>query len=263
MAERRLLHGGFELGVVDTVELEHEEQEMRGRSRDALLHVGVELRAGGIDRVARMHETGKRNEPSEKIVERLVALYSFHQPRTRRGFIGERRKLALVRLFEGNAFRIGAIEVALHLRVVHPAIEVGEIPFRQRPKTGGGRGLDRALRRASFCLRSENKFGGTDERHATTRLSHDDCIRRRVYHTTPASHYTCACWSPGVPHVSRRMRQRWRNLKSRKVPKQMVPSRTGRTNHADCAENRRARGRGARRFFKPLTDQARRAVPEK
>ena len=158
MPERRLLHGGFELGVVDTVELEHEEQEMRGRSRDALLHVGVELRAGGIDGVARMHETGKRNEPAEQIVERLVALYGFHQARARRRFIGERRKLALVCLFEGNAFRIGAIEVALHLRVVDPAVEIGQIPFRQDAKTGGGSGLSRPLRCASFCLRSENKF---------------------------------------------------------------------------------------------------------
>ena len=194
--ERRLLHGGLELGVIDAVELEHEEQEMRGRRRDALLHVGVELRAGGIDGVARMHETGKRNEPAEKIVERLVALYGFHQPRARRGFIGERRKLALVCLFEGNAFRVGAIEVALHLRVVDPTVEIGEIPFRQRAKTAGGSGLDRPLRRASFCLRSENKFRETDKRHVTTQLSHEDCIRRRVCNTTfvGVSHTVCRMW---------------------------------------------------------------------
>ena len=82
----------------------------------------------------------------------LVALYSFHQPRTRRGFIGERRKLALVRLFEGNAFRIGAIEVALHLRVVDPAIEIGEIPFRQDAKTGGGAGFGCAPGGGAFGL---------------------------------------------------------------------------------------------------------------
>src|SRR3954468_22300753 len=95
MAERRLLHGCFELGVVDPVELEHEEQEMRGGSRDALLHVGVELRAGGIDGVTRMHETGIRNEPAEKIVKRLVTLDRLDERRTRSSSVGERRKLAL------------------------------------------------------------------------------------------------------------------------------------------------------------------------
>ena len=58
VAERGIGHRGFELGVVDAVELEREEQQMRGGRRDALLHVAVELRARGIDGVAGMDEPG-------------------------------------------------------------------------------------------------------------------------------------------------------------------------------------------------------------
>ena len=56
--ERGILHGRFERGVVEPVELEHEEQEMRGGRRDPLLHVAVEFRAHGIDGVAGMNESG-------------------------------------------------------------------------------------------------------------------------------------------------------------------------------------------------------------
>src|SRR4029078_8823403 len=111
---------------------------MRGGSRDALLHIGVELRAGGIDGVAGMYETGIRNEPAEKIVERLVTLDCRDERRARCSSVGKRRELALVCLFARDAFRIGAIEIALHLRVVDSAIEVGQVPFRQGAKTGGG-----------------------------------------------------------------------------------------------------------------------------
>jgi hypothetical protein len=121
MPQRRLLHRGFELCVIDTIELEHEEQEMRGRSRDALLHVGIEFCSRGIDGIAGMDETGIRNQPAEKIVEGLIALYSVRERRARRGSVGEPRKLALICLFESNAFRIGAIEIALHLRIIDPA----------------------------------------------------------------------------------------------------------------------------------------------
>jgi len=46
-----ILHSGFELGVVEPIEFERKEEEMRGGSGDALLHVGIEFRASGIDGV--------------------------------------------------------------------------------------------------------------------------------------------------------------------------------------------------------------------
>src|SRR5262249_55998431 len=45
MRQHPILHGGFELGVVEAIELEREEQEMRGGGGDALLHVSVEFPA--------------------------------------------------------------------------------------------------------------------------------------------------------------------------------------------------------------------------
>src|SRR5207253_8671731 len=72
VAERRILHGRRKLVVVEAIELEHEEQQVRGRGGDALLYVGVELRARGIDGIAGMDEPGIRREPAENVVERLV-----------------------------------------------------------------------------------------------------------------------------------------------------------------------------------------------
>jgi hypothetical protein len=82
-----------------------------------------------------MDETGIRNEPAEKIVEGLITLYSVHERLAWRGSVGERRKLALICLFESNAFRVGAIEIALHLRIIDPAIKISQIPLRQRAQT--------------------------------------------------------------------------------------------------------------------------------
>ena len=148
--ERLIMHGGFELGIVETIELEHEEQKMRGGGGDALLHIGVEFGARGIDGVAGMNEPGIGREPAEKIVERLVALHRLGQHRPRVRLVGERGELALVGLLECNAFHVGAIEIVLYLWIVDPVIEVGEIPFRQRADAGCGAGLGRASSGVAF-----------------------------------------------------------------------------------------------------------------
>jgi hypothetical protein len=58
-------------------------------------------------------------------------------------------ELAFVRLLEGHALGIDAVEIAPYRRIVEAAIEVGEIPFRQSAKrrfgtrsTALGRPLD-------------------------------------------------------------------------------------------------------------------------
>jgi hypothetical protein len=51
VAECRIGHRGFEQLVVDAIEFEYEEQQMRGGRRNALLHVAVEFsdhRIGGV-----------------------------------------------------------------------------------------------------------------------------------------------------------------------------------------------------------------------
>ena len=114
---------------------------MRGGGGDPLLHVGVEFCTRGIDGVAGVDETGIGREPAKQIVERLVALHRLGQRRPGAGPVGERSELTLVGLLEGETFRVGAIEVALHLRVVDPGVEIGEIPFRQRAEAGRGTGF--------------------------------------------------------------------------------------------------------------------------
>ena len=150
MGQRAVLHGGFELGVVEPIELEREEQEMRGGGRDPLLYVGVELGARGIDRVAGVEESRIGREPPEEIVERLIALHRLGQRRAGRGPPSERRQLAFVGLLEREAFGSTAIEIALHLRIIERGIEVREIPFRQRAKTGHGRSFERSMSGGAF-----------------------------------------------------------------------------------------------------------------
>ena len=75
MAERRIGHRGIENRVVDAVELEREEEKMRGGGRHPLLHVAVKFGARRIERVAGMNEPGIGAEPAHQIVDRLVAAH--------------------------------------------------------------------------------------------------------------------------------------------------------------------------------------------
>ena len=127
-------HGGLELGVVDAIELEHEEQKMRGRRREAVLHIAIELRAGRIDRVAGMHEARKRGEPAEQIVELLIAHDRLRKRDRAIGLIEKRGELALEVILERLAVLVGAVEIALHLRVVDAGIKIAEVPFGQIAK---------------------------------------------------------------------------------------------------------------------------------
>ena len=157
--ERRVRHRGFELLVVEPVELELEEQQMDRRRRDPLLHVAVEFRARRIDRVAGMHEARERTDPSKQIVERLVALHRLGERRSGVGPIRNGAELALVVTLERKALGIAAIEVALHIRIVDPGVEVGEIPFRQLVDTGFRGGFGGGLRRRFSGLAGDGAFG--------------------------------------------------------------------------------------------------------
>ena len=76
MTERRIAHRGFELGVVEPVEFEPEEQQVSGGGGDAVLHVGVEFRARRIDRIAGMDQAGEGRDPAEQIVELLDSAFT-------------------------------------------------------------------------------------------------------------------------------------------------------------------------------------------
>src|SRR6266849_1540750 len=96
-----------------------------GRScGDAFLHIGIEFGALGIGGIAGVDEPGIGDEPPKEIVERLVALYGVRECATSLRSIRELRKLPLVVLLESRAFGIGAIEIALHLRIVQAKVEI-------------------------------------------------------------------------------------------------------------------------------------------
>ena len=100
VVERAVLHGGFELGIIEPIELEHEEQKMGRRRRHALLHVGIEFSACRIDGVAGMDEAGIGRQPPHHVVDRFVALH--------RG--GEPRAAAVFHHFHGELAFVGGLE---------------------------------------------------------------------------------------------------------------------------------------------------------
>ena len=93
-----------------------------------------------------MEEPGIRREPPDKIFEGLIALHCLGERGAGVGSFGERGELALVGLLEGEAFGSAPLEIALHLRIIEPGIEIGEIPLRQHAEAA------RATSDGAFCL---------------------------------------------------------------------------------------------------------------
>ena len=72
MAERRRRHRRLELGVVEAVELEFEEQQIAGDLGHALVRVAVELRPRGVARVAGIEQRGVGHDAPDQVLQRLV-----------------------------------------------------------------------------------------------------------------------------------------------------------------------------------------------
>ena len=104
-------------------------KQMRGRGCQPLLHVAVKFGARRIDRVAGMHKSGIRAEPTDEIVDRFITPHGLSQCRTGLGRSRHLGELALIGLLEGDAVGIGAIEIALDRHIVEPGVEIGEIPL--------------------------------------------------------------------------------------------------------------------------------------
>ena len=130
MPERGIGHRRLKLGVVDPVQFEREEQEMHRDRGDAFLHIAIEFRARGVDRVAGMDQPGERNEPAQQVVERLIGFHPFGERRAGIRPVHEFGELTFVARLERDAVGISAIEVAPHLRIVDPGIQVGQVPLR-------------------------------------------------------------------------------------------------------------------------------------
>ena len=59
VAKRGVRHGLFQDRVVDLVDFEGKEQQVRGRRSDAFLNVAKELRAAWIGRIAAIDQIGE------------------------------------------------------------------------------------------------------------------------------------------------------------------------------------------------------------
>ena len=136
MAEHGVGHRGLELGVVEPVQFEFEKQQVRIDRGDALLDVAIEFCALRIECVAGLNQTGERADPPKQIAERLVALDRLGERASRVRSIRQGRELALVGLFKGEAVGVGALEIAFHIGIVDPGIEIGQVPFRQLADSG-------------------------------------------------------------------------------------------------------------------------------
>ncbi len=131
MAERRRLHRALDHGIVEAVEFEREEQEMRRCGGQPLGHIAVKLRDRGIDAVPGMNQPGIGAETPCEIVDRLVPPYRFGKPASAILSCGKFREFALVVRLKRDAICIHLLEVAGDFRRVDAGIEIGQIPFRQ------------------------------------------------------------------------------------------------------------------------------------
>jgi len=134
--ERSLAHGRLQDIVFDAVELQREEQQMRGSRGDPLLHITIKFGARRITGVTRIDETRIGDEPTNQVVDRLVAFDRIGE--TGAGLRSARQscELSFELIFKGNRICIGALKIAPHLRCIHGRVEISQIPFRQRAEFG-------------------------------------------------------------------------------------------------------------------------------
>ena len=118
--ERSLPHGSPQRRLVDAIELQREEQEVRGRRGNALLHIAEEFGPFRIAGIAGIDQARVRHEPSDQIIDHLVALDRFGQSHTGVGSARHSGELAFELVLERNRISIRPIEIAPYFRRIHP-----------------------------------------------------------------------------------------------------------------------------------------------
>lgn len=125
----------FDRSVVDQVQFEREEQEMRAGIGHLLLDVAIELGALRIGGVAGIDQAGIGDDAADQFLQRLVGDQRLAQlaGAAAPGLGGER---SLPAGLEGDRIGGGFGDVPLQFRRFHAGIEVGKVPFRQIAKLG-------------------------------------------------------------------------------------------------------------------------------
>ncbi|QYU71095.1 molecular chaperone DnaK [Leptolyngbya sp. 15MV] len=140
LLERRILHA---------VQLQRQEQQMRGDRRHALLNRLVEAAIGGILRIAREHELRIGHGAPQLLLDRFVGGDRGGEPIARKP-----RHLPFMRRLERLRRGFGRIEVGLQRRIRRRLVQIGKVPARQRIDRGGA---GRARRVARDIRRQEGR----------------------------------------------------------------------------------------------------------
>ena len=132
MAERRRRHRGVQLGVVDAIELELEEQEIAGQRRHALLRVAVEFRDSRIAGVGGVEQRRIGHDAAGQVLQRLVGPDRLGERLAGVRPVGQLRELAAIGFGERLGFALGALEIGGEARRVHAFVQILKAPLRQR-----------------------------------------------------------------------------------------------------------------------------------
>ena len=139
--QRRLTGESFESVVVEAIEFELKEQQLRRGDGDLLLHVAIKFRMRRIGRIGAVEQAGIGHQSSQKILQRLVTGDRLAERRRAIGAGGESRQSSAIGFGKGGDIARNPLKIGFHLRRVRPRIKIGEVPFRQRSAGGGCRGL--------------------------------------------------------------------------------------------------------------------------
>ncbi len=150
MRQLRRRQLGLQVGVVDAVDLQREEQQLGRDAVHPLLHGLVELADIRVRHVAGIHQVGERHHPAEDLVHRLVG-----GDRPAELGAGQIRHFPGIPVAERLGVGLAAFQVARQLRRVRSRVKVGEVPARQRSEIGGG--IGHALHPGRLAERAESR----------------------------------------------------------------------------------------------------------
>ena len=134
MAELGFRHRRLELGIVEAVQLERKEQELRGDGGDLLLDVAEEFLPLGVGGIGGIEQARIGHDAAHDVVERLELTHGFRQPRPPFAAIEELGELAGIAVLHGIGRALGGLEIGLELGRIRPLVEIGKLPFGQRPE---------------------------------------------------------------------------------------------------------------------------------
>ncbi len=135
VAGARVLQSLGERGVVDLVQLQIEEDDVRGDGGELLGDVAVELCALGIGLITGVVQPRKRSEPAHDLDKTLELL---DREAERRAVAAELGELAVIGVLDA-ARSCGSVgEIARNLGRIGPGVEIGQAPFGQRAEIDSG-----------------------------------------------------------------------------------------------------------------------------